>query len=55
MKRIKITLELEVPDSDASRFHLDLIKRMHKYLSKWACTVFAVDSEVQDATDKVSK
>ena len=46
MKRIKISLELVVPDKDASKFHLDLIKRMHKYLSKWACKVHAVDSEI---------
>lgn len=47
-KRIKVTLELDVPDKDASKFHLDLIKRMHKYLSKWACKVYAVDTEVND-------
>lgn len=48
MKRIRVILELDVPDKDASTFHLDLIKRMHKYLSKWACTVFAVDTEIKE-------
>lgn len=48
MKRIKVTMVLDVPDKESYEFHLDLIKRMHKYLSKWACTVFAVDSEVTD-------
>lgn len=48
MKRIKVTLHLDVPSTGAAMFHKDLIKRMHKYLSKWACKVYAVDLEVMD-------
>lgn len=47
MKRLKIKLEVDVPDKYASSFHLDMIKRMHKYLSKWACKVYAVDTEIE--------
>ncbi len=46
MKRIKVTLEIDVPDKGWNTFHLDLVKRMHKYLSKFACKVYKVDTEV---------
>lgn len=46
--RIKIRLELIVPTAASRLFHKDLVARMHKYLSKWAVTVHAVDSEIID-------
>lgn len=48
MTRIKINLELIVPTAASRLFHKDLIARMHKYLSKWAVKVHAVDSEIID-------
>lgn len=43
MQRIKITLEFDVEPSQADGFHKTLLKRMHKYLAKYAATVYKVD------------
>ncbi len=45
--KIRINLVLVVPTNLVGKFHLDLIKRMHKYLAKNAVVVHAVDSEIE--------
>lgn len=47
LTKLKITIVLKVPSSKVATFHLELIKRMHKYLAKYAAVVHAVDSEIE--------
>lgn len=46
MKRLKLTMEFDVPDASASSFLKLLVARMHKYLAKNAVKVYRVDSEI---------
>lgn len=47
-KKITVKLVLVAPSKTAATFHLDLVKRMHKYLSKFAIKVHAVDLEINE-------
>lgn len=45
--KVRISLVITVPSSKVATFHQDLIKRMHKYLAKYAVKVHAVDSTIE--------
>jgi len=45
--KVRISLVITVPSSKVTTFHQDLIKRMHKYLAKYAVKVHAVDSIIE--------
>ena len=46
MKKLKLTMEFEVPDSKVDLFTLELRKKMHKYLAAHATKVTALDVEI---------
>lgn len=46
MKKLKMTMEFEVPDTKVTLFTKELTHRMHKFLATNSTKVTAVDTEV---------